>query len=48
VRIFQDNPIIWDIKQMDYRKVDKKHKLWEEQAKVMGREVNFFRVGLSP
>jgi len=33
-----DNPILWDIKQMDYRKVDTKHKLWEEQAKVVGRE----------
>jgi len=40
----QDNPIIWDIKQMYYRKVDKKHKLWEEQAIVTGREVKNLQV----
>jgi hypothetical protein len=26
----QDNPILWDIKLTDYRRIDKKSRLWEE------------------
>ena len=31
------NPMIWDIKKSDYRRLDKKAKLWEDQANAMGR-----------
>ncbi|XP_014663104.1 PREDICTED: uncharacterized protein LOC106805847 [Priapulus caudatus] len=34
-----ENVILWDIKKTDYRKVDKKTKLWEDQAKAMGKTV---------
>ena len=35
----RENDIIWDIKKTDYRRVDKKAKLWEDQANVMGKSV---------
>ena len=35
----RDNPMIWDIKKNDYRKVDKKAKLLEDQANLMGKLV---------
>lgn len=35
----QANEMLWDIKQTDYRRVDKKNKLWEEQAKALGKTV---------
>ena len=28
----QENPLLWDITLIDYRRTDKKKKLWEEQA----------------
>ena len=34
-----DNTMIWDIKTNDYRRVDKKAKLWEDQAQSMGQTV---------
>jgi len=34
-----DNPCIWDIKKTDYRRVDKKAKLWEDQGKAMAKPV---------
>ena len=35
----RENPIIWGIKKSDYRRVDKKAKLWEEQDYVLGKPV---------
>ena len=35
----RDNPCIWDIKKTDYRRVDKKAKLWEDQGKTMAKPV---------
>jgi len=35
----RENPMLWDIKKTDYRRVDKKNKLWEDQANVLGRSV---------
>ena len=35
----RENAILWDIKKTDYRRVDKKAKLWEYQAKAMGKTV---------
>ncbi|KAJ3584790.1 hypothetical protein NHX12_015285 [Muraenolepis orangiensis] len=34
-----ENAVLWDIKKTDYRRVDKKAKLWEDQAKAMGKTV---------
>ena len=33
----RDNPILWDIKKMDYRNKQKKDKLWDDQARAMGK-----------
>jgi len=35
----RENAILWDIKKTDYRRVDKKKKLWEDQANVLGKSV---------
>lgn len=35
----RENAILWDIKRTDYRRVDKKAKLWEDQAKIIGKTV---------
>ena len=35
----RENTILWDIKKTDYRRVDKKKKLWEDQANVLGKSV---------
>ena len=31
------NPILWNVKLTEYRRVDKKAKLWEDQGKLMGK-----------
>ncbi|XP_051807878.1 FK506-binding protein 5-like [Acanthochromis polyacanthus] len=33
----RDNPILWNVKLTDYRRKDKKEKLWQEQAELMDR-----------
>ena len=35
----RENPMLWDIKKTDYRRVDKKNKVWEDQANALGRSV---------
>lgn len=35
----RENTILWDIKKTDYRRVDKKSKVWEDQAMAMGKTV---------
>ena len=35
----RENPILWDIKKTDYRRADKKNKLWQDQANVLGKSV---------
>ncbi|XP_054629864.1 uncharacterized protein LOC129179970 isoform X2 [Dunckerocampus dactyliophorus] len=35
----RENTILWDIKKTDYRRVDKKAKLWRNQAKAMEKTV---------
>jgi len=35
----RENAILWDIKKTDYRRVDKKKKLWEDQANALGKSV---------
>ncbi|XP_045128320.1 uncharacterized protein LOC123514505 [Portunus trituberculatus] len=32
----RENPILWNIKRSDYRRRDKKSKLWQDQADIMG------------
>ena len=33
------NASLWDIKKTEYRRVDKKAKLWEDQGNAMGKSV---------
>lgn len=39
LEFLQEHEMLWDIKQTDYRRTDKKGKLWEDQAKLMGKTV---------
>ena len=32
-----DNPMLWNLKLTDYRRKDKKERIWEEQAQKMGK-----------
>ena len=43
----RENAIVWDIKKIDYQMVDKKAKLWEDQAKAMGTLFGTFKGGSS-
>ena len=43
LEFIRENPIIWNIKLYDYRRTDKKNKLWEDQAKVMGQNVDYIQ-----
>ena len=36
VTFIEDNPMLWDKKLADYKRADKKTRLWEEQAEKMG------------
>lgn len=31
------NPLLWNFKMTDYRRRDKKEKIWEDQAQLMGK-----------
>ena len=33
----RDNPMLWNVKVTDYRRKDKKEKLWSQQAELMNR-----------
>jgi hypothetical protein len=33
----RDNPVLWNMKMTDYRRKDKKDKIWEDQAQLMNR-----------
>jgi len=33
----RNNPILWDSRKIDFRRVDKKAIIWENQAKIMGK-----------
>ena len=35
----RDNPVLWNLKMTDYRRKDKKAKLWVDQAELMGKSV---------
>ena len=37
VEWLEDNPILWNTLLMDYKCRDKKNKLWEDQAALMGK-----------
>ena len=35
LEFIRDNPVLWNIKMSDYRRKDKKDKIWEDQAQLM-------------
>ena len=35
LEFIRDNPVLWNIKMTDYRRKDKKDKIWEDQAQLM-------------
>ena len=35
----RDNSVLWNLKMTDYRRKDKKAKLWVDQAALMGKSV---------
>jgi len=37
LEFLQENPVIWNVKMTDYRRTDKKGKMWEDQATRMGK-----------
>ncbi len=41
----EDNPILWNTLMMDYKCRDKKKKLWEDQAALMGSRTRPFSPG---
>lgn len=40
---FSENPMLWDIKLTDFRRTDKKNKLWAEQAEIMGKTAEYLK-----
>ena len=40
LEFLQENPIIWDTKKIDYRRTDKKMKLWADKAEELGKTVD--------
>jgi len=39
----RDNPILWNLKMTDYRRKDKKDKIWEDQAQLMNRDTDLLK-----
>ena len=37
LEFIRDNPVLWNIKMTDYRRKDKKDKIWEDQAQLMNK-----------
>jgi hypothetical protein len=35
LEFIRDNPVLWNVKMTDYRRTDKKDKIWEDQAQLM-------------
>ena len=35
LEFIRDNPVLWNVKMTDYRRKDKKDKIWEDQAQLM-------------
>ena len=43
LEFMQENPLLWDIKLTDYRRTDKKNKLWEEQAVKLSKTADYLK-----
>ena len=43
LEFIRDNPILWNVKMTDYRRKDKKDKIWEDQAQLMGKTADTLR-----
>ncbi|XP_028417941.1 uncharacterized protein LOC114542634 [Dendronephthya gigantea] len=43
LEFIMDNPVLWNVKMTDYRRKDKKEKIWEEQAHQMNKTVDILK-----
>lgn len=43
LEFLQEFPMLWDIKRTDFRRKEKKNKLWEDQGKRMGKPAYYLR-----
>lgn len=43
LEFLQENPMLWDIKLTDFRRTDKKNKLWEDQAARLGKTSDYLK-----
>lgn len=43
LEFLQENPLLWDIKLTDFRRTDKKNRLWEEQASRLDKTPDFLK-----
>lgn len=43
LEFLQDNPVLWNVKMTDYRRTDKKGKIWEDQAQRMDKTSELLR-----
>ncbi|XP_013869559.1 uncharacterized protein LOC106521510 isoform X2 [Austrofundulus limnaeus] len=43
LEFLQEFPMLWDIKRTDYRRKEKKNKLWEDQGERMGKPAYYLR-----
>jgi hypothetical protein len=44
MEFIRDNPMLWNIKMTDYRRKDKKDKIWEDQAQLMEETADNLKV----
>ena len=43
LEFLEEHPLLWDIKLTDYRRTDKKNKLWDEQAAKLGKTADYLK-----
>lgn len=44
LEFIRDNPVLWNVKMTDYRRKDKKDKIWEDQANLMAKTADALKV----
>ena len=43
LEFLQENPMLWDIKLTDFRRTDKKNKIWDEQSKRLDKTPEYLK-----
>ena len=44
LEFIRDNPVLWNVKMTDYRRKDKKDKIWEDQVQLMEKTADTLKV----